>query len=215
MAKLYDIDGNEVEAFTPEELKAKQDEAVAEHLKNNPDKSAELDKLRTELADATKKLEEAAKGGNDQQKARLRSEKEAAEAALKDVTDKLSGEINALKETFTAGTKNKIMNALTKGDKDLQAKIDLKYNSLMKTGDYPSTEEGIAQALSEAATLVTGSKPTPNFMDNISGAGDRGATQKPGEAKVETPNAKAMRNVLGITDKDAEKYGGVDATKAV
>jgi len=32
MAKLFDANGNEVEAFTPEELKAKQDEAIAEHL---------------------------------------------------------------------------------------------------------------------------------------------------------------------------------------
>lgn len=213
MAKLYDVDGNEVEAFTADELKTKQEEAVAEHLKNNPDKSAELDKAKKDLEEAEKKIKELGEGGNDQQKARLKADKEAAQNALKEVTDKLTGEINTLKETFTAGTKNKVLTALTKGDKDLQEKIDLKYKSLMKTGDYTNDEVGITQALTEAATLVTGAKPAPGFMDGMTSAGDKGLPQKNSSKGPETENAKAMRSVLGISDKDAEKYGSVDATK--
>ena len=213
MAKLYDVDGNEVEAYTADELKSKQEEAVAEHLKNNPDKSAELEKSKKDLEDATKKIEELGKGGNDQQKARLKADKEEAEKALKDMTDKLTGEINTLKETFTAGTKNKVLTALTKGDKELTEKIDLKYKSLMKTGDYTNDEAGITQALTEAATLVTGAKPAPGFMDGISSAGDKGLPQRNTSKGPETENAKAMRSVLGISDKDAEKYSGIDATK--
>lgn len=215
MAKLYDINGNEVEAFTPDELKTKQEEAVAEHLKNNPDKSAELTKLQAELEDAKSKLVEANKGGNDQQKARLKEAKEVAEAALKSVTDKFTGEISALKESLFAGTKGKVMKAISKGDKDLEAKLDLKYQSLMKTGEYKNDEAGITQALTDAATLVTGSRVAPNFMDNISGAGERGATQKNGASVPESDNAKAMRNAFGISDKDAAKYTGIDATKGI
>jgi len=215
MAKLFDVDGNEVEAFTQEELKAKQEEAIAEHLKNNPDKSAEVAKLKADLDAATKKIKESEEGGgaSDQQKARLKAAKEEAENALKSTVEKFSSEVNALKETITSATKNKVMKALSKGDKDLEAKLELKYKSLMKTGDYDHSEEGITKALTEAATIVSGAAPAPNFMDNISGAGDRGAVQKNGAAKPETENAKAMRNVLGISDKDAEKYAGVDATK--
>jgi hypothetical protein len=213
MAKLYDVDGNEVEAFTPDELEAKKKEAVSEYLKSNPDKSAELEKAKKDLDDATKKIEELGQNGNDQQKARLKSEKEAAQNALKEMTDKFTLEINSLKDTFVAGTKNKVLTALTKGDKELQEKIDLKYKSLMKTGDYTNDEAGITQALTEAATLVTGAKPTPGFMDGMASAGDKGLPQKNSPKGPETENAKAMRSVLGISDKEAEKYGGVDATK--
>lgn len=213
MAKLFDVDGKEVEAFTADELESKKQEAVKEYMVKNPDKSAEFAKLQTDLDTAKKALEESGKGGNDQQKARLKEAKDAAELALKEVTEKLSGEINSLKETFTSGTKNKAMAAVTKGDKDLEAKIDLKYKSLMKTGDYPQTEDGVKQAIAEAATIVTGKSVAPNFMDNMSGAGDRGAPQGEQNKKPETENSKAMRTAFGISDKTAEKYSGVDATK--
>lgn len=213
MAKFFDANGKEVEAFTAEELESKRKEAVDEYLKNNPDKSAEVTKLQSDLAEATKKLEEAQGGGNEDQKKRLKEGKDAAENALKEVTEKFTAEIQSLRDTMVSGTKTKIINALSKGDKDLAAKIELKYNSLMKTGDYKLDEAGISQAMSEAATLVTGSKPAPSFLDNMSGAGDKGAPQKPGESKPESENAKAMRTAFGITDQAAEKYSGVDATK--
>lgn len=213
MAKLYDVNGNEVEAFTPEELEAKKKEAIDEYVKTNPDKSAEMTKLQSDLDAAKKALEDAGKGGNDQQKARLKEAKDVAEAALKDVTDKFTAEVASLRDSLTSGTKNKVMKALSKGDKDVEAKLDLKFKSLMKTGDYPQTEEGITQALTEAATIVNGAAPTPGFLDNMSGAGERGAPQGNQKAQPETDNSKAMRQAFGISDKTAEKYGGVDATK--
>jgi len=209
MAKLFDAQGNEVEAFTPEELKAKQDEAIAEHLKNNPDKSGEVDKLKKDLDEATKKLKEAEDGGmSEGQKARLKAAKEEAEGKLTETVATLTKEIADLKETFTSGTKNKVLSALSKNDPDVKAKIELKYASLMKTGDYKSDEEGITQALTEAATLVIGSKPVPGFLDNISGAGERGAGGNPKGDVPESENSKAMRTALGIKDADAAKYEG-------
>ena len=213
MAKFFDANGKEVEAFTAEELESKKKEALDEYMKNNPDKSAEITKLQSDLAEATKKLEEAQGGGNEDQKKRLKEGKDAAEAALREVTEKFTAEIQSLRDTMVSGTKTKIINALSKGDKDLAAKIELKYNSLMKTGDYKLDEAGITQAMSEAATLVTGSRPAPSFLDNMSSAGDKGTPQKLGETKPESENAKAMRNAFGITDQTAEKYAGVDATK--
>lgn len=213
MAKFFDANGNEVEAFTAEEFESKKKEALDEYVRNNPDKSAEIIKLQSDLAEATKKLEEAQGGGNEDQKRRLKEGKDAAETALKEVTEKFTAEIQSLKDTMVSGTKTKIINALSKGDKDLAAKIELKYNSLMKTGDYKLDEGGITEAMTAAATLVTGSRPSPSFLDNMSGAGDKGVTQKPGEVRPESENARAMRNAFGITDQAAEKYSGVDATK--
>lgn len=209
MAKLFDENGKEVEAFTTDELKAKQDEAVAEHLKNNPDKSAEVTKLKTDLEEATNKLKEAEEGGmNEGQKARLKADKEAAEGKLAETVGSLTKEIADLKETFTNGTKTKVINALSKGDPDVKAKIELKYASLMKTGDYKLDEAGITQALSEAATLVTGNKPAPGFLDGMTGAGDKGNGGEQKGDVPETENAKAMRQALGIKDADAAKYSG-------
>lgn len=209
MAKLFDAQGNEVEAFTPEELKTKNQEAIAEHLKNNPDKSAEVTKLQSDLADAKKKLEDAEKGGmNEDQKKRLKEAKEEAEGKLAETVTTLTKEISDLKETFTGGIKSKGLKALAGGDADKQAKIELKYASLMKTGDYKNDEAGIMQALTEAATLVTGTKPAPGFLDNISGMGDRGAEQNNKGDVAETDNSKEMRKALGITDANATKYQG-------
>lgn len=204
--KLLDKDGNEVEAFTEEELKEKQKEAIAEYVKSNPDKSAEFKKLQDDLAEATKKLDEG--GMNDGQKERLKKAKEDAEAKLAENVTTLTKEISDLKENFVGGIKNKALDALSKKDPDVRAKIDLKYVSLMKTGDYKNDEAGITQALTEAATLVTGNKPAPNFMDNISGAGIRGDNQNNKGDVQETENSKNMRTVFGIKDADVKKYEG-------
>jgi len=202
--KLFDSEGKEVEAFTEEEIKAKQQEAIDEHLKKNPDKSAEVTKLETAVADLTKKLEEG--GMNEGQKERLKKAKEEAESKLDETVKNLTKEISDLKETFTGGIKNKVLDALSKKDPDLKAKLELKFNSLMKTGDYKNDEAGITQAMAEAATIITGSKPAPGFLDNVSAAGARGDEQKNKGDVPETENSKAMRSVLGIKDADAAKY---------
>lgn len=206
MSKLFDENGAEVEAFTAEELKSKQEEAIAEHLKNNPDKSDEIEKLKADLADATEKLKES--GMSEGQKERLKKAKEDAEGKLADTVGTLTKEIADLKETFTSTTKNKVLTALSKGDTTVKEKLELKYAALMKTGEYKPDEAGITAALTDAATLVMGSKPQPGFLDNMSGAGERGAPQARGNATPETENSKAMRAALGIKDADAAKYEG-------
>ena len=62
----------------------RMDIITREYVKNNPDKSSELTKLQSDLAEATKKLEEAQGGGNEDQKKRLKEGKDAAEAAALD-----------------------------------------------------------------------------------------------------------------------------------
>ena len=144
----------------------------------------------------------------DGQKQRLIDQKNAAEAKLDEMMRSFQAQLTALGDQITGGFKAKALTALSKGDKDVSSKIELKFNSLMKTGDYKNDEAGITQAMSEAATLVLGSRPAPTFMDNMGGAGNRGDGAPAGAAKPETENGKAMRAVFGISDKDAEKYSG-------
>ena len=215
MAKLFDLNGKEVEAFTADELKSKQDEAVAEHLKNNPDKTAELTKLQAELDSAKKSLEDATKGGggaSDQQKARLKEAKEAAETALKDTTDKFTNEINGLRETIVGGIKSKALAALSKGDKDLREKIELKYASLMKTGDYKNDEAGIAQAMAEAATIVTGNKVVQGRVSTRSSS--LRSIARPELVSRRPTRDRARPSAVSITSltSEADVHGSTDET---
>lgn len=200
MAKYFDEDGVEVDLFTQEDLDAKISEFEGTQKET-------VSKLQAELDEAKKNIEEATKNGmNEGQKERLKKAKEDAEGKLNDEVSNLSKELAEMRETFISGTKNKVINALSKGDIATKEKIELKYASLMKTGDYKNDEAGITQALTEAATLVTGSKPTQGFMDNMSGAGERGAPQKGGAGAPESENSKAMRNAFGIKDADVAKF---------
>lgn len=204
MAKLFDKDGNEVEAFTPEELESKKKEAMDEYLKANPDKSKDLDEATKKVAELQKQIDEG--GMSEGQKQRLLDDKKKAEEEKNAVTETLTKEVAELRNAVIGMPKKKALDALSKGDKELRDKLEAKYDSLMKTGEYPQDEEGVLKAVSDAATLVNGSKPAPNFMDGVVGAGDAGAGQRHGTATTETDNSKAMRKTFGITDAEMEKH---------
>lgn len=204
MPKLFDKDGNEVDAFTADELKAKQEEAVAQYLKDNPDKSTELTEATQKITDLEKQLADG--GMSEGQKQRLLKEKEDAEKQRDEATENLSKDIAKLKETVIGTPKKKALEALSKGDKEVRDKLEAKYDSLMKTGDYTEDEEGVLKAMSDAATLVNGTKPAPSFLDGVVGAGVRGESRGNESAPVETENSKAQRKVLGISDQDVEKH---------
>lgn len=212
MAKLFDKDGNEVEAFTPEELKAKQKEAVDEYIKENPVKQEDYNKLKTDLETATTKLKEFEEGGgnDDAQKKRLKDAKEAAEKALADGLTGIRKEMDDFKNNFITGHKTKVLDKLSKGDPELKKKIELEYDQYSEGKKAPANEIEVTERLTKAFTLATGNKPAPNFMDGAAGAGTRGDGKNGGSGDTKEPeseNAKAQRKALGITDADVEKFG--------
>lgn len=190
--KLYDADGNEVEAFT------------ADELKTHP----EMVKLQTALTDAEKKAKEAENGGmSEGQKNRLKREAEEAQQALNTFKTDMEKKMTEFQNSVFSGIKTKALNTFSKGDKDASEKINLKYESLMKTGEYTNDENGITKAMADAATLVNGSRPAPNLMNNITNAGDRGENNPAGKAKEASEGEMALRKPLGITEEDIKKYG--------
>lgn len=80
MAKFFDEDMNEVEAFTQAELDAKLKEAEAKFKENNPDSSKELEKLKKDLESKVKEVEEAKERGD-----RLEESYKEARTKLKDI----------------------------------------------------------------------------------------------------------------------------------
>lgn len=211
MAKLFDKDGNEVEAFTPEELEAKKKEALDEYIKNNPSKAGEFEKLQKDLETATNKLKEMEEGGgnDDAQKKRLKDEKKAAEDALKTGLEGFRKEMDEFKNNFISGHKNKVLEKLSKGDPELKKKIEFEYDQYSEGKKAPANEIEIQERLTKAFTLATGNKPAPNFMDGAAGAGQRGEGHNGGSGNAKEPesdNSKNMRKAFGITDKDVEKF---------
>lgn len=203
MAKLFDANGKEVEAFTSEELEAKNKEALEEYKKANPDKTGELTQAQKDLETANNKIKELeTAGGSDEQKKRLKQEKEDAEKKLGEVTDKLTKDMAALKDSIFGSQKTKILDKLSNGDVELRKKIELEYDGFKGEA---SNEVEIQTRLVKAATIVTGNKPAPNFMDGMSNAGPKGTHDGAGKP-VETEEAKAQRKALGISDQDAEKF---------
>lgn len=191
MAKFFDKDGNEVEAYTQEELKT----------------HPEFKKLEDALTEANKKLTEGGGDMNASQKQRLKDQAAEAEKNLETFKKEMETKFASWQESMVTGTKTKILAQLSKGNKEVSDKIDLRFQSLMKTGEYQNNEQGIAQAMADAATLVNGARPAPSIMDNISGAGDRGAGGGEAGTKTQsTENEVAMRGVLGISEADVKKY---------
>jgi len=215
MAKLFDEQGNEIEAFTAEELKGKNQEAVDAYLKEHPDQSQALEEATKKLEDANIKLKKFEDGGNggggeDGQKKRLIKERDDANKALEEVKNSFMGEINKLKETFFGGTKNKILEKLSGGDSELKKKIELEYDGFK--GDV-STEADIMSRMTKAYTIAKGVPPSPNFMDGVNNAGNKGSGNGgEGVVSTETDNGKAQRKALGISDEDAKKFAP-DANK--
>lgn len=204
MAELFDKDGNKVEAFTQEEFEAKKKDAIEEYAKANPDKTAELTTAQQALNEAKTKIEQFEKdGGSDEQKKRLKEGKDEAEKALSSVTEKLTKEMKDLKDSVFGGQKNKMLEALSKGDVETRKKIELEYDSFK---GEPANEVEIQERLVKATTIVTGNKPQPNFMDGSTNGNTKGAHDGSGSA-VETEASKQMRTAFGISDADATKFG--------
>lgn len=212
--KFFDKDGNEVEAFTQEDLDAKTAEAVDEYKEANPGNDDELKKANNELAVAQAKLkefEDSDEGGDgknkDGQKARLIKERDDAIKERDEALKSSQDGINALNQKINGNTKNRIVSQLAGDDEELRAKIEAEYDNF--AGD-PEDDVEIQERLEKSYTLATGSKPSPEFMDGTTSPHGKGDESKKVSEAGETQNSKNIRNVFGITDQDVEKYGGGD-----
>jgi len=199
MAKYFDEGGEEVEAFTQEEVNALKEAALEEAASATSGKDAQIAAAQAQIDKLTKDIAEA--GMPEAQKKRLKEAKDVAE----EVSAGLRAEIDIIKSTMFSGVKNRLLSTLAK-DEDSKTKITAKYDSLMKTGEYAQDEGGISRAMGDAATLVTGVKPAPGFLDNVSGSGSRGDGSGISSRGPESDSSIAQRKLLGISDEEASKF---------
>lgn len=205
--KLFDKEGNEVEAYTKDEIETQKTEALESYKKANPDTKDQFTKLQKELDDTKVLLEKAEKGGmSEGQKDRLKKAADEAEQRLKDFEKTTNDKIDSLKASIVEGPRRKLIERLSGGNAEMKEKIELKLKSL--TG-YEASEEGVTKQVVDAYTLVMGNAPKPEVLDGIGSAGGRGNGGGPEKNQPVTENSKKIQGAFGISDQEAEKYGGM------
>lgn len=174
MAELFDSEGNAVKAFTPEEVEA---QITA--------KQAEFD---------------AKKADEDKNFTKLREEKEVAEALA--VTRE--EEKNAIIADGVNKEREKSIDALAEGDKDLKEKIVLHVNRFK---EEIKTPEDFQRVLGDAYTLAAGTRVPDKLNDVISSAGASHNGKSNTKLPI-SPEALPVANKLGVTEEDLKTYGG-------
>ena len=197
---VKDENGNEIEVFSQEELQAK----ITEATKPLQD---DLSKLKTDLDAAI------AAGGSDKDEniKKMREAINAKDAQIADITKQLGELPGKMQANALAESKEEMLTALVGKDEDLKKKVQF-FLDEFKT--QPTDKKSLKHAVEYAYILATGGqKPTPGILDNgathggYPGGGYQHKAADGDYLQNETPNQKAMRNVFGISDEDAKKFG--------
>lgn len=152
---INDSNGAEIEVFTADEIEAQKEAAIEEYKANNPDKTAELERLQQEKT----KLESDMKGLKDKDFnfASVRKALAEKDEEIKKMNSSIDEKIGAAKKEVLEGVMkdhyNDTLKKLVGDDKDLLAKVELQYKRL---ADTASTKEEITKKMQDAFTLATG-----------------------------------------------------------
>lgn len=200
--KITQSDGSEVEVFTQQEVeqkvRAEKEAALQEYKNSNPDKSAEIDKLIADLAEANRKLAEAEAGGNPDQIQRLKQARDEAQKQKDDEVKRLSKDLEDFKNDTVKEVKDDLMARFTKGDSDLEKKIQYEFDRY-RTNE--NTKQAIRERMEKAFQLATGNRPIPTAFDSFGGAaGNRGTGHAPVQSGEISENARKIGNAFGISD---------------
>lgn len=204
---MKDKDGNDVEAFTEDEVKAREALALEQYQKDHPDQTEALTKSQTDLKtaqDALKAAEDA--GGSDKDKnfAALRKQVADATAATETVRKEALAAIETAKNVPTQEYKTEIEDLLSGKDKELKEKIQIRYKEL---AGMPEGNKKEVRARMEAAFQLAAGRTAATILDGgVTSAAARGAGGLPEAGGTESENSRAQRIALGITDEQAKKF---------
>lgn len=193
MGKYFDKDGNEVEAFTQEEVDAKVTEK--ETALNKAHEEA-INKKDSEIKTATDKITELEKGG---------SKKDEDKTEVQ----KLQERIDELEKNSVNDKKESLLRELAGDDKDLREKIELEYNQF----NQDDTSEAAIEArmlkavnLAQPEVKADSIKSAMSSMAAARGKDTSGAEEKKSE---KTKEQAEFASNMGITKEDEEKYGAI------
>jgi len=196
MAKLFDGQGNAVEAFTQEEV----DKLVEEHPKLKESQDA-LTAAQTQLADANKKIEEFTGSDKGQNMAALRAGKEAAEKKVEELTKGLVTGLEDIKKRLDGAELDKSFITIAGGDEELAEKVKAEYNRIVKPDD---TDEEKRKKMGDAYRLASGFTAAPSVLSRVLGSG--GAPQAGAGTTATKPELIDLGRKFGLTPEDFTKY---------
>jgi TolA-binding protein len=198
MAKFKDDSGNEVEAFTQEEV----NKLVAENpaLKETQTKLTEAE---AKLDEAAKKIEEFSGSDKGQNMAALRQAKEAAEAAVEGLKKGLVSGIDDLKKRLDENELDKALITVAQGDDELAQKVKAEYLRIMKPED---NDEEKRKKMGDAYRLASGYSPSPSVLGRVLGSGGAPNVGASGSGAAK-PELVEFGRKFGLTEEDFKKYG--------
>jgi hypothetical protein len=207
MPQMVEIDGEEKEVFTQEEIEAKAAEIaeakVAEATTASEaalkEKEEELEKLRNKEMNFNNLRNKSEK--TDEEKAEIARKAEELEKSIADMNVK----IEAVEKQPLEAAKNQFIANNIGGDKDLKEKFDFFYE---KIGKDAKTMDEVNQALAGAFNAAAGGARQPDFTgravhtsvnDNFAGIND---------SKSESEDSQGFGQMLGLSPEDKKTYGG-------
>lgn len=219
MEKITTDKGEVIDAYSKEEVDAGAKEAaetatkvaediLAKYKEENPDKTEDIEKLETELKESKDKLDKLE--GKESNFAKLREQKEGAEAKIEDLQKTMEEQI---KESAEA-TKKEVLEGVYKDhyqeeltslagqDDELKKLIEVQYERLTD----PTTNKGeISKKLRDAWTLAT-KQEDPNALNTaVISSGGAAAVQTKTQDKL-SPEVEQVASKFGLSQEDFNKF---------
>ncbi len=207
--KITDDKGEEQEVYSAEELEAARQKTIDEFQGKVDEEQTEkltemegtLDKAKTDLAEAEKKLE----GADDKDKniEQMREAKESLETKVKEQQEQIEGFVDDNKKKALDAA----INQLVDNDEESAKKVRYEYEKTL-AGVDPKTPEEESQKLQKAFILAKEQAETPGTgSPTTSGGGTPfGVNAKKPTAGKLSEDAKVVGEKLGVSSEDIEKY---------
>lgn len=194
MAKYLDEDGNEVEAFTQEEVDAKVKEQESQLAKEKEELEAKLKENEERIEGLEKKGESVVE---------LREKSERLEKEMKEKEEAFEKEKQELQEKIP-DPNDALIKEVTRGDEELMGKIKAR---LAEYKEPPADEETFKQRLKDAYIVET-VEDVPDALAPVIGSG--GGGDVPTEAEGVSPDLVELGKSFGLSGddwKDAKNKG--------
>ena len=174
--QITDSTGADIEVFTPAEVAAQKEAALAEFKAQNPDQKEEIEKLQAELT----KLKE-----KDLNFSNLRAGKDDLESKVKALQAEIDQKVSIAKKEVLEGVMvdhyKDTLRALAGDDADLQKRVEFEYKRLI---DPAGTKDEVTKKLQDAWVLAT--KP------EVSNALNSSVISSGGVARIQTKSNQSF-----------------------
>lgn len=202
---LYDATGKEIPgAMTADEVSAKVTEAT-DAAKAEAETARQA--LETEAAAAKTLLDEtnaklAGMSDKDKNFSAVRKLADDQAKTIADLNSKIDSAVKGVLDTVTARTREAMIKSLADGDADLEAKIKVQYERLIKL--EPTIDDAtIAKVAADAYRLST-ENVKPSVLNRVISSKPSGAIPR-GDSTV-APELAEAGAAFGLTPEDIKKY---------